>query len=220
MKLYVLALFFAAAIATSAQAGQLGSQAATVGEGGLSFSAGLNYASKDMKTNGAKEEMIARQLVLTGDYGLLPSLDLYIKLGLADMEVKGFKGRLDALYGVGAKFKLFKDPKDKVNVTINGGVTRFNSGDSTADATVTDYIGAVIVSNRAGNMTPYGGFKVCETEAEVKPTGVGSSSKYTADKKVGILAGVDYFVNPNVFFSGEVNLFDQQAVYLGAGFKF
>jgi len=219
MKLYVLALFFAAAIATSAQAGQFGSQAATVGEGGLSFSAGINYASKDMKINGAKEELIARELVLTGDYGLLPSLDLYIKLGLADMEVKGFKGRLDALYGVGAKFKLFKDPEDKLNVTINGGITRFNSGDSSADATVTDYMGALIVSNRAGNITPYGGIKVCETEAEVKPTGTGSS-KYTADKKVGILAGVDYFVNPNVFFNGEVNLFDQQAIYLGAGFKF
>ena len=220
MKLYVLALFFAAAIATSAQAGQFGSQAATVGEGGLSFSAGINYASKDMKINGAKEELIARELVLTGDYGLLPSLDLYIKLGLADMEVKGFKGRLDALYGVGAKFKLFKDPEDKLNVTINGGITRFNSGDSSADATVTDYMGALIVSNRAGNITPYGGIKVCETEAEVKPTGGGSPSKYTADKKVGILAGVDYFVNPNVFFNGEVNLFDQQAVYLGAGVKF
>jgi hypothetical protein len=215
MKRYVLALFFVAAIATSAQAGQLGSQAATVGEGGLSFSAGINYAIKDMKINGTKEEMTTRQLVLTGDYGLLPSLDLYIKLGLADMEVPGFRGRLDALYGVGAKFKLFKDPEDKLNVTIDGGVTRFNSGDSTTDATVTDYMGALIVSNKAGNMTPYGGIKVCETEVE----GV-VSSKYKADKKVGILAGVDYFVNPNVFFSGEVNLFDQQAVYLGAGFKF
>lgn len=218
MKLYVLALFFTAAIATSAQAGQLGSQAATVGEGGLSFSAGINYASKDMKIDGAKEEMIARQLVLTGDYGLLPSLDLYIKLGFADMEVKDFKGRLDALYGVGAKFKLFKDPEDKLNVTINGGVTRFNSGDSSTDATVTDYIGAVIVSNRAGNMTPYGGVKVCETEAETKKGEV--STTFKADKKVGILAGVDYFVNPNVFFNGEVNLFDQQAIYVGAGFKF
>ena len=220
MKLYLLALFIAVSIATSAQAGQLSSQAATVGVGGLSLSAGINYSSKDMKINGTKEEMITRQLVFTGDYGLLPSLDLYVKLGLADMEVKGFRGRLDALYGVGAKFKLFKDPEDKLNVTINGGVTRFNSGDSSTDATVTDYIGALIVSNRAGNITPYGGLKVSETDAEVKPTGGGSSSKYTADKKLGLLAGVDYFVNPKVFFNGEVNLFDQQAIYVGAGFKF
>mgnify|MGYP001610473978 CR=1 FL=1 len=220
MKLYLLALFIAVSIATSAQAGQLSSQAATVGVGGLSLSAGINYSSKDMKINGTKEEMITRQLVFTGDYGLLPSLDLYVKLGLADMEVKGFRGRLDALYGVGAKFKLFKDPEDKLNVTINGGVTRFNSGDSSKDATVTDYIGALIVSNRAGNITPYGGLKVSETDAEVKPTGGGSSSKYTADKKLGLLAGVDYFVNPKVFFNGEVNLFDQQAIYVGAGFKF
>jgi|SRR3990172_2603507 len=218
MKLYVLALFFAAAIATSAQAGQFGSQAATVGEGGLSFSAGINYAIKDM-INGSKVEMTTRQLVFTGDYGLLPSLDLFIKLGQADIEVTGSpRGSLNTLYGAGAKFKLFKDPEDKLNVTIAGGVTRFNSGYGTTDATVTDYMGALVVSNRTGNMTPYGGFKVCDTEVETK-TGV-VSTKYKADKKVGILAGVDYFVNPNVFFNGEVNLFDQQAIYLGAGFKF
>ena len=214
MKLYIFALFFAAAIVTSAQAGQLGSQAATVGVGGLSLSAGINYATKDMRDGGTKTEMTTRQLVVTGDYGVLSNLDLYIKLGFADMEVAGFRGRLDALYGVGAKFKLFKDPEDKLNVTIDGGVTRFNSGDSNTDATVTDYMGALIVSNKAGNMTPYGGIKVSETLVEK------AGENLTADKKVGVLAGVDYFVNPNVFFNGEANLFDQQAIYLGAGFKF
>lgn len=218
MKLYVLALFFVAAVATSAQAGQLGSQAATVGEGGLSFSAGINYSLKDMRINGTKEEMTTRQLIFTGDYGLLSSLDLFVKLGFADMETKGFRGRLDPLYGAGVKFKLFKDPEDKLNVTIDGGVIRLNSSDSTTTATATDYVGALIVSNKAGNMTPYGGIKACESELELKNGG--STNKYTADKKVGILAGVDYFVNPNVFFNGEVNLFDQQAIYVGAGFKF
>jgi len=79
-------------------------------------------------------------------------------------------------------------------------------------------MGALIISNRTGNMTPYGGVKVCETEVELKSGA--APTKYSADKKVGLLAGVDYFVNPNVFFNGEVNLFDQQAIYLGAGFKF
>lgn len=220
MKRYLFVMFFVAALATSGQAGQLGSQASTVGVGGLSASAGINYSSKDMSIGGTKKEMTTRQLVFTGDYGLHSNLDIYVKLGLADMEISGFRGRLDALYGVGAKFKLFKDPEDKLNVTINGGVTRFSSGDSSMDATVTDYVGALVVSNRAGNITPYGGLKVCETEAELKPTGGGSSSKYSADKKLGLLAGADYFVNPNVFFNGEVNLFDQQAIYVGAGFKF
>ncbi|MBF8250905.1 MAG: hypothetical protein HW382_533, partial [Deltaproteobacteria bacterium] len=95
---------------------------------------------------------------------------------------------------------------------------RYNSGDRSTDATVTNYLGALVVSNRAGNITPYGGIKVSETVVDTK-TG-GSSLNFTADKNVGILAGTDYFVNPNVFFNGEVNLFDQQAIYLGAGFKF
>jgi len=128
--------------------------------------------------------------------------------------VDDFEGRLDALYGVGFKFKMFQDPQNKVNVLLDGEVTQFSSEDSGVDADVLDYHIAFTVSNKAGNITPYGGIKFSETEIER------GSRKDTADNNVGVFGGVDYFVNPNVFFNGEVSIFDQEALYVGVGYKF
>lgn len=214
MKRYILALFFLAAIVPASHAGQVGGLVTNVGEGGLSLSTGLSYAEKDVERNGRKEEMTTRQLVVKGSYGLLPNLDLNVKLGFADLEVDNFEGRLDALYGVGFKFKMFQDPNNKVNVLLDGEVTQFSSEDNGNEADVTDYQVAFIVSNKAGNITPYGGIKISETEID------SDDRKYTADNNVGVFGGVDYFVNPNVFFNGEVSIFDQEALYVGVGYKF
>ncbi|HLB05900.1 MAG TPA: hypothetical protein VJL62_04215 [Thermodesulfobacteriota bacterium] len=214
MKRYIIALFFLAAIVPASHAGQVGGLVTNVGEGGLSLSTGLSYAEKDVERNGRREEMTTRQLVVKGSYGLLPNLDLNVKLGFADLEVDDFEGRLDALYGVGFKFKMFQDPQNKVNVLLDGEVTQFSSEDSGVDADVLDYHIAFTVSNKAGNITPYGGIKFSETEIER------GSRKDTADNNVGVFGGVDYFVNPNVFFNGEVSIFDQEALYVGVGYKF
>lgn len=214
MKRYILALFFLAAIVPASHAGQVGGLATNVGEGGLSLSTGLSYAEKDVERNGRREEMTTRQLVVKGSYGLLPNLDLNVKLGFADLEVDDFEGRLDALYGVGFKFKMFQDPNNKVNVLLDGEVSQFSSEDSGVDADILDYHIAFTVSNKSGNITPYGGIKFSETEIDF------DSTKFTADNNVGVFGGVDYFVNPNVFFTGEVSIFDQEALYVGVGYKF
>ncbi|MEK7850368.1 MAG: hypothetical protein AAB275_00660 [Deltaproteobacteria bacterium] len=215
MRKFILVFILLMAIASAAGASQTGGLVTNVGEGGLSLSAGISYITKDIENGGPKEEMSARQLIIKGSYGLLPNLDLSVKLGFADIKTDNFEGRLDALYGVGLKFKLFSDPEDKVNVFIDGEVSKFTSSDSATDAEILDYNGAFVISNKAGNMTPYGGIKVSQTEVDIS-----GFSKFRADKNIGIVGGVDYFVNPNVFFTGEVNIFDQDALYIGAGYKF
>lgn len=218
MKRYLISLLFLISLPVAAGAGQVGGLATNVGEGGFSLSSNLSYINKDMERSGRKDEMATRQLVLKGSYGLLSNLDINVKLGFADLEVDDmdFEGRLDALYGAGFKFMMFQDPDNKVNVLIDGEISKFSSSDDGINADVMDYQLAFIVSNKAGNITPYGGIKFSETEIDFN----GNSSKYTADTNVGILAGVDYFVNPNVFFNGEINIFDQDALYLGVGYKF
>lgn len=214
MKRYILALVFVVLSLSAADAGQIGGLAGNVGEAGLSLSGGVSYITKDIEKGDVKKEMTARALVVKGEYGLLPNLDIIVKLGFADLKVESFEGRLDALYGAGLKFKLFKDTADKVNVYIDAEVSKFSSSDSGVRADVRDYQVAFIVSNRAGNVTPYGGVKVSDTEVD------DGSTKFTASKQVGIVGGADYFVNPNVFFNGEVNIFDEQAVHVGVGYKF
>lgn len=216
MRRFILVFILLMAVASTAGASQTGGLVTNVGEKGLSLSAGISYIAKDIEKSGQpKEEISVRQLVVKGSYGLLSNLDINVKLGFADLETDNFKGRLGALYGLGLKFKLFQDPEDKVNVFVNGELSKFTSSESSIDADILDYSGSFIVSNKAGNMTPYGGIKVSQTEVDLN-----GSSKARADKNLGIVGGVDYFVNPNVFFTGEVNIFDQDALYIGAGYKF
>lgn len=217
MRRFVLAVILLMAVASTAAASQTGGLVTNVGENGLALSIGLSYVNKDMERSGQpKEEISERQLIVKGDYGLLPNLDIYAKLGFADLEVDDidFEGRLDALYGIGAKFKIFQDSNSKINVLLNGEISQFSSKDNGVNANVLDYQMAFTVSNNAGNITPYGGIKFSGTEIDFDDT------KYNADKNVGIFAGVEYFVNPNVFFTGEINIFDQDALYLGVGYKF
>lgn len=214
IKRYLLIFILVAGSVSTAESGQIGGLVNSVGQGGLSLSGGISYITKDLEDAGQNKEMTARAFVVKGDYGLIPNLDLFVKLGFADLKYGSFEGRMDALFGAGLKFKLFKDPEDKVNVYVDAEISKFSSSDSTRRADVKDYQMSFIVSNRAGNITPYGGVKVSETEVDV------DSTKSKASKHVGIIGGADYFVNPNVFFNGEVNIFDQQAIHIGVGYKF
>lgn len=216
MKRYVFTLLFLISFSAAASASQVGALATNVERGGLSLSTGLVYIEKDIERSGHKEEISTRQLIVKGGYGLLPNLDLNVKLGFADLEAddRHFEGRLDVLYGIGFKLKMFQDPNDKVNVLLDGEVTKFSNEDDGVDADVLDYHVAFTVSNKAGNITPYGGIKFSETEIDF------DGRTFTADNNVGVFGGADYFVNPNVFFTGEVNIFDQDAIYVGVGYKF
>ena len=46
------------------------------------------------------------------------------------------------------------------------------------------------------------------------------SGDYEGESKFGLLAGGDFFANPNVFFTTEFHLFDENAFYFSAGYRF
>ena len=46
------------------------------------------------------------------------------------------------------------------------------------------------------------------------------SRDYEGDDKFGMVAGADFFANPNVFFSTEFHLFAENAFYFTAGYRF
>jgi hypothetical protein len=48
----------------------------------------------------------------------------------------------------------------------------------------------------------------------------GSDETDNAENFIGFFAGADYFVSPNVYFTGEVHLFDSMSVYGTAGYRF
>jgi len=130
-------------------------------------------------------------------------------------DISGFTGALGGLYGGGLKYRFFASPDKKTQVSLDVGFETFSSSESGRTARYVEYGAAVIVSNQAGNFTPFGGIRFSDAEVALD-----DSPTYEADKHIGVFGGIDYFVNLNVFFTGEIHIFDENSLFLGVGYNF
>ncbi len=197
-------------------AGRLGGLNENIGGQMLSAAAGVEYSTRDVKSKTNKEEVNSRRFVVKTTYGLSNDINIFATLGFADsQDINNYTGALGTLFGGGLKYLVFSNPDSANKVSINANIETFKSRDSGRTATTLEYDVAVIVSNNAGNFTPFGGIKFSDVSIDF-----GGSTKYEADDNIGLFGGVDYFVNPNVYFTGEVHTFDENSIFLGVGYNF
>ena len=194
-----------------------------MGPGRLALSATLAYGERDVK-DGRDDQVASRRALLRAQFGVLDGLDLFATVGLGDLEFDhaDFEGSLGESLGAGLRYGLlnFRDAAMKLVLDVQGEYLRSSDGDQRvrnqsyhAAALLVKEIGA---ASRIGYLFPYGGVRVSYARYDAR----GGVDDYTADDLVGVFGGVDYFVNPNVFFSGEAHLFDEMGLYLGAGYRF
>jgi len=145
-----------------------------------------------------------------------------VGLGDLDFDRADFEGSLGETFGAGARYGLlnFQESAMKLILDVQGEYLRSKDSDARvrhqayhAAALLVKEIGA---AGRVGYLFPYGGVRVSYARYDAN----GDVDDYTGDDLVGVFGGVDYFVNPNVFFSGEAHLFDEMSLYLGAGYRF
>ncbi len=204
----------------AASAGNIGGISENLGAQLLTVTADVGYKTRDVKYNGNEDELTSRSFVIKTTYGTSDDLDVYVKLGFADIQdinVPGtgdYTGALGTLFGGGLKYRLL-GRSGGTSITINADFETFESKDSGRKADYLEYHVAAVVSNKSGNFTPFGGIKLSDAEVDF-----GGSVEYDADKNFGLFGGVDYFVNPNVYFTGEVHIFDENTLYIGVGYNF
>lgn len=216
IKKLLTALLVVLSIPAAAMAGQIGGLAGNIGGQMLTVTADIGYNARDVEKGGSKDELSSRSFVIKTTYGLSDSLDIFVSLGFADVQDIGdFNGALGTLYGGGFKYLLFGGGGNETQVSINGNFETFESEDSGKEADYQEYHIAAVVSKKSGNVTPFGGIKISDAEVDIEGTG-----KYDADDNFGLFGGVDYFVNPNVYFTGEVHIFDENTIYIGVGYNF
>lgn len=217
----LLAAFFLAV--PQARAGHSGGLASPVGPGGLALSATLAYGERDVE-DGRDDQVASRRALLRAQFGVLDGVDLYATVGLGDLEFDhaDFEGSLGESFGVGLRYGLlnFKENEMKLVLDVQGEYLRSSDGGERvrhqayhAAALLVKEIGA---AGRVGYLFPYGGARVSYARYDAS----GGVDDYTSDDVIGVLGGVDYFVNPNVFFSAEAHLFDETGLYLSAGYRF
>ena len=215
-KKHLAALAVILILPATAMAGQIGGLADAMGGQLLTTTVYVGLIDRDVKINGMDEDFTSNMLTVKATYGLNERVDLYATLGKANIQgLAGFDGSLEDIYGGGAKFLLFEGV-NKTRVIINADARFLESSDGGDDVDYRELSAAVIISKKRGNLTPYGGIKVSDVLIDDSRT----SKDWEEEKGTGFFAGADYFVNPNVYFTGEIHVFAENTIFAGVGYNF
>ncbi|MHB8762794.1 MAG: hypothetical protein ACYDA8_00400 [Deferrisomatales bacterium] len=218
-----LAGTLAVLFAGPSMAAQTGGLATPLGPGGFATSATLAYAERDVR-DGRDDEVAAFRALLRAQVGALDGLDVYGTVGLSDLEFDrvDFEGALGESLGLGLRYGMLNFPEQAVKLVLDLQGEYFRSRDGSKKVrhqgghVATYLVKEVGAAGRVGYVNTYGGVRVSYAWYE----GSGGVDDYRGDDFVGLFGGADYFVTPNVFFSGELHLFDEFSAYLGVGYRF
>jgi hypothetical protein len=183
----------------------------------------LGYAARDVK-NGGSDEVSSFRTLLRAQYGVVDRLDVYGGIGLTDVdfEDEDFDGGLGGWFGAGVRYAFLQFPEQEIGIVFDLQGEYFNSDYGSKEAEGMGVQGAVYLvkavgaAGRMGYFYPYGGVVFSYLEYKMS----GGIDDHTGDDPVGVFGGVDYFVNPNVYFYGEVRLFDETSLSAGVGYRF
>ena len=210
LKKYLAALAVILTLPATAMAGQMGGLASAMGGHLLTTTVYVGLIDRPMNRGGVDDDLKSNTLTVRATYGFSDKLDIYATVGKANIDgLDAVDESLETLLGGGIKFLLFEGVNN-TRVTINAD-GRFLE---VSNADYREFSAAVIISKKSGNLTPYGGLKLSDVEIDI----VGDN--WEEEKNTGFFAGVDYFVNPNVYFIGEIHVFAENTLYAGVGYNF
>ncbi len=211
--------FFTANIATAANSGGM---AAPLDVGAAALSVALKYSEQEVENDSTEDLAKTRGIMFKGIFGVGNNIDFYAMLGLTDLRyrVRNFKGSLGETVGLGVRYSPVR-VADGSDIVIDFQSEYMASEDRTEKVTRLSYhVAAYMVSElgsagSAGYFYPYAGVRLSYADYDND-----AFEDYDNEYVFGVIGGADYFVNPNVFFTMEFNLFDEETVTLGAGYRF
>ncbi|MBI5440209.1 MAG: hypothetical protein HY900_03240 [Deltaproteobacteria bacterium] len=205
----------------SAAAAQAGSPAAPLNAQGAAVSVSVGYLERDLR--GGNERASSFMTRLGGAFGVSDELSLYGYAGVSDVKFRqaDFDGSRGADLGLGARYALLSFPQSRTKLVLDlqAGMLRVTDDGHTVREeeyhAATYVVKELAASGGAGALHPYGGFRA--SFAKYRGADVGGRRLETL---VGAFLGADYFLTPNVYFSGAVHLFDESSLTVSAGYRF
>jgi len=192
-----------------------------VGAGGLAMSTSLSYGMTDVKGGNANDDVESLRVLFRANFGIFNGFDLFGTVGFADAEFEDFDGSMGQALGAGLHYRMLSFPESSTEFMLELQADYDTSKDGTARVTrrggqvATYLVRKIGAAGKIGFFYPYAGIRVSASKYYIK-----SAEDLKSDNLVGPFGGVDYFVNPNVYFSGEVHIIDENCVYLGVGYRF
>lgn len=219
MKLRSAGVLAAVLTALPCGAAQVGGLAWPAGQGSFSTSLTVAYAEQSIRDGGDDKASTFRNL-LRAEFGLTDELSVYGALGVSDIDLEDadFRASRGGSADGGLRVGLVRSGDGSLQLALDLEAEYLKAGDVgrasyRAAAYVVKQFGA---SGTVGYFYPFGGFQV----SYAKYMGQHGVDDYTSKDFIGIFAGADYFVSPNIYFSGEIHLFDESSAYGTVGYRF
>ena len=227
--IFSAAIFLAPSMARSMP---VGGPIESIGDKKFGMSADFGYFNKRVATGTDRstwDDFSSVRVLAKPTFAPVRQVELSLLAGLSDIRGSGtnFQTPLRFSYGGAVKLFLLDPEENKVSLGFAGSFLTQQPGktsDTTKDAILNDeYQAGIFFLNHTENSYQYGGVKYSGIDVKYSDPGDGTEKKnynFHARVPVGFFIGIDYHVNPNIFFMGELQIFDQEALYVGVGFKF
>ncbi|MCC6157778.1 MAG: hypothetical protein IT350_06965 [Deltaproteobacteria bacterium] len=210
--------------AVVASAAPLGGLSYNIGSNGFAFSAGpgVGFVQRDvhvLENERAVDEASSSRLLLKADVAPVYFLDVYGIIGMADYQLDDadFRGSLAPAYGGGGRLMLLPyGLKTDLNLSLDAQYLGYRTEDHHVKARIDETQIALVLAYKLHGLVPYGGVKY----NPVKTQFAGDDNDLLNDQEYGIFLGIDYFVTPNVFFSGELSIFSETSFFAMVGYNF
>lgn len=214
LLLLVSGLFLLISI-SEARAGVIGRPTASGRPGTLpELNLEYDFTQRNLKSeSGFGGEATSERILLQGVYGISPFLDLYLRVGIADIETNSrrFEGNFGPAFGGGGRWTLFQKGDFRAGVGIQ--FLEFFSrdgGSETPKVTWTElesYLGGSLQGME--RFVPY--FGVTFSKAQGKLNG---GPTLRSKDFIGLYLGAEFPIFKNYYFSSEARIVNENSLTL------
>ncbi len=203
----------------TARAQTVGAPSNPLGFNKIGLGGQFEFDRRDVHDTSGHHRLETSRLSVKAAYGVDQGIDLYLKLGAADAAVSGksFNGDFGASLGVGSKIQVMSFqaiPALKVNADVQ--VNYLQSKDGSKELAGWDLAAAGIASYTHGQLVPYGGIRVSYMNLD----GAGGMTNLRLDDNIGLVAGVDIRIQPQLDLNVEGRLLDTTGLTIGVTYRF
>lgn len=220
----VLTIVFTLGFCSAAMSDTIGNPTATVEDRMSAFDFSVDFTNRDMEVEGGGDDDVdSNRILLKGTYGIEP-INIYAKLGVANLEVDEADGDYGLAFGFGIKATVLETPNTKVGIGLQ--YLSFESEDTVhgfdyeADvSSEIDIFAGISYLGLQNKITPYGGLVISMIDGDVEVEGLGSFD-IEEDDTLGIFAGVDFDASDKFKAGVELRLINETSISLKVSYLF
>ncbi|MCI0371086.1 MAG: hypothetical protein L0214_06815 [candidate division NC10 bacterium] len=204
------------ALPGAASAARLGDPASVAAPTRFTLGVEYEFIERDVEFDspiapGNEAELESQRIFVRGAYGLVPNLEVFVRLGGAEAETDtpSVNGDFGLAFGGGVKGVIYRGPNWALGAV---GQFLYYKSENGGEIEVLEFDLAAGASFALGPVTPYAGLVLQLTQGEL--TSPAGSSDFDQDNLIGVFFGMNYVPQPNISLGIEAHLIHETAVSL------